>query len=465
MRQSTTLTRHFASQGLRIKLRQDGTGRGGRRKKAQPPESIEAGQMAQKAAEISERKPQILPSQAIPRQDSQVSPTSTSFAPPYSAAAFTDPTSSVQRTASSISSISYHLNPHGGLRDSSATRYSTSTSGSQQVPPFQHSIPAFSPRSSTLGAHLTDGQDIKNHQFGPRNEIAKYSSYENIQSIDTNLDPPSDDAGFQSDVRQPMRSFSSAMKVDLPKLRDGGESSSFDKGPTTLPSLNTAVEQSSVWLRNADLVPTDDAVSGGIIFRNGIRYGGDDGSMPPMSFGKLPSLIYEGLLPGTPGVLNGNGNDLSNFSLKNGSSNFALTPYIPMTGSAPNTPSIPLNQDLTQFLANGNKTALGSASRLESNSRSDHPSRPYRPSTNVSDSASHLKDPGKPSQFADLEENPDAASAHDLAGFSSALSSSLESKVRNFNLALSRRASRESRGSRRSSDEQHGHQIQTVVSG
>ena len=465
MRQSTTLTRHFASQGLKIKLRQDGTGRGGRRKKVQPVEPIETGQMAQKAAEISETKPQRVLFQAIPHQDNQVSPTSTSFAPPHSVAISAGPKSSVQRTPSSISSISNHLNPHGGSKDSSATRYSISTSGSQHVPPFQHSIPAFSPRSSTLGAHVTDGQDINNYQFGHRNEIAKYSSDDNIQSIDTNLDPPSNDAGLQPDARQPMRSFSSAMEVDLPKLRDREESSSFDKGPRTLPSLNTAVEQSSVWLRNANLVPTDDAVSGGIIFRNGIRYGGDDGSMPPMSFGKLPSLIYEGLLPGTRGVLNGNGNDLSNFSLKNGSSNFALTPYISLTGSAPTTPNIPLNQDLTQFLANGNKNAPGSALRLESSSRSDHPSRFPQPPPNVSDSASHTRNLGKPSQFADLEENPDVASAHDLAGFSSALSSSLENKVRNFNLALPRRASRESRSSRRSSDEQHGHQIQTVTSG
>ncbi|GHJ86791.1 hypothetical protein NliqN6_3193 [Naganishia liquefaciens] len=462
MRQSTTLTRHFASQGLKIKLRQDGTGRGGRRKKIQPRESTEAGLTSLRATEIPQAHSKV-PSQSIPRQDSQVSPTSTSFAPPYSATVFANPQSSAQRNPSSISTISYHLNPHDVPKDSSAIRYPISTGGAQHVTPVQQPSSAFSQRSSTLGAYVPDDEDVSYHRSGPRNDALNHSSDDNIQSIDSHLDLSSNDSRREADAPQHMRSFSSAMEVDLPKLRDRATSSSFDKGSRTLPSLNTAVDHSSIWLRNANLVPPDDLVPGGIIFRNGIRYGGDDGSMPPMSFGKLPNLIYEGLLPGTPGVPNANGTDLSNFSLKNGSSNFALTPYLPMTASAPSTPSIPLNPDLTPFLANGNLNTP--RSRLEINARPDQPLRTYRPGVDVPASATYLKDFSKPSQFADLEDNPDAASANDLAGFSSALSSSLENKVRNFNLALPRRASRESRDSRRSSDEQHGHQIQTVASG
>lgn len=466
MRQSTTLTRHFASQGLKIKLRQDGTGRGGRRKKAQPVEPADSGPEPPplKGTMPSEARPRTTPSQAMPMQDSQVSPTSNAFIPPYSAAPVSNPQPSGQRTSSSISSISYHLNPHGGSKDSSATRYSMSTTDCHHVPSTQHSTSTFSPRSTFFGAYLGAGQDGNHDSFGTRNDISKYSSDDNIQSIDATLDPQSNEADTQLGSRQPMHFFSSAMEVDLPKPWGPGTVSATEKGTTTLPSLNAAVQQSSVWLRNANLVPSDDLASGGIMFRNGIRYGGDDGSMPPMSFGKLPSLIYEGILPGTPGNSNGNGNDLSNFSLKNGSSNFTLTPYPLTNGSAPATPSISLHQDLTQFLANENTNGSKPMPRLEPSSRPDQSSRPYRPPIDIPGSARRPDTPSKPSQFADLDENPDAASVHDLAGFSSALSSSLENKVRNFNLALPRRISRESRGSRRSSDEQIN-QAQTVVNG
>lgn len=437
MRQSTTLTRHFASQGLKIKLRQDGTGRSGRAKKAQSAGQDASAQSKRQDTGASYAKPQKATPIPRARKYSQVSPTTPS------AAAFPIPPSPAQRSFPSVSATSNGLNPYRSYASSFATQYSMSSVDSQNMSSVLPSSSTFPPDSYAFGAHLEEFGDYSHSRPGTDGTATKRSSDDTVSTIDTALDSlytgNNSHATAQRGALVAERQIRST-GVELPKPNNSGHPSTTDASRETLPSISTAMKQSSVWLNNANLVPPDDT-AGGITFRNGIRYGGDDGGLPPMSFGRLPNLIYEGLLPGTPGVFGG-GNDLSNFSLKNSSGSMALTPYSLINGSAPPTPAIPLNHDLTQYLgrdlANGSKI-----SRSEGNSRPDHQSRVpptfdrpgYRPYTG-----------DKPSQFADLEENSDAAAAQGLVSFSSALSSSLE-KVRNFNLELPRRVSRSSRGS------------------
>lgn len=438
MRQSTTLTRHFASQGLKIKLRQDGTSRGGRSKKAQPAGQDSSVQSKRQDADTPYAKPQKATPLSRARKHSQVSPTTPS------APAFSIPPSPIQRSFPSVSTISNGLNPYRSYGSSFATQYSMSSVDSQTMNPALPSSSAFPSHPYPFGTHLQEIGDYSQSRPGSNDTATKRSSDDTVSTIDTALDSvyTGNNAGpmVQGGSLIPDRPLRST-GVELPKPNISEHSVAPGAPRETLPSLNTAMRQSSVWLNNANLVPPDET-AGGISFRNGIRYGGDDGGLPPMSFGRLPNLIYEGLLPGTPGVFGG-GNDLANFSLKNGSGSMALTPYSLINGSAPATPAIPLNHDLTQYLGHD----LSSGSRIprsEGTMRSDHQSR-VPPAFGRPSHRPYTGD--QPSQFADLEENPDAASAQGLVGFSSALSSSLESKVRHFNLELPRRASRNSRGS------------------
>lgn len=432
MRQSTTLTRHFASQGLKIKLRQDGTGRGGRSKKAQPGGQDASAQSKRPDTETPYARPPKAAPLSRARKHSQVSPTTPSTA------AFSIAPSPMQRSFPSVSTISNGLNPYRSYNSSFATQYSA-----EDMAMTMPSSLDFTPHQYNLGTHV-EGLGDHAQRPGTDGTATKRSSDDTISTIDTALD-----SLYTGQNSRPTAQASSSIPerqlcstgIDLPKPNVSGHPPGTDAPREKLPSLTTAMQQSSVWLNNANLVPADDT-AGGITFRNGIRYGGDDGGLPPMSFGRLPNLIYEGLLPGTPGVL-GAGNDLSGFSLKNGSGSMALTPYSLITGSAPATPAIPLNHDLTQFLGHDISNGLR-IPRSAVSSRATHQSRV--PPT--SDRPGHRPYTGdRPSQFADLEENPHAASAQGLVGFSSALSSSLESKVRNFNLELPRRASRTSRGS------------------
>lgn len=441
MRQSTVLTRHFASQGLKIKLRQDGTGRSGRGKKAQPAGQDATAQSRRLDIDTSYAKSQKTNSLSRPRKSSQGSPTTPS------AATFSMPPSPTQRTFSSVSTISNGLNPYRSYGGSFATRYSMSSADSNHVSSVVPSTTTLSPRSSAFGfaAHPEETRNYPHSRPGTISNITKQSSDDTVSTIDNALDPQGIDISSTSaEKRQSLTidrhcRYPSPSGIDLPKPKMSG--STTDTTRKSLPSINTAMQQSSVWLKNANLVPADD-VAGGITFRNGIRYGGDDGSLPPMSFGKLPNLIYEGIIPGTPSVYSGN--DLSNFSLKNGSGSLALTPYSLINGSAPATPNIPLNHDLTQYVGQDHTNGHRSASRLETRSRPDYSSR-LPPTCVEPEHRGHTA--CKPSQFADLDENLDAASAQGLLGFSSALSSSLECKVKNFNLALPRRTSRGPRGS------------------
>lgn len=437
MRQSTTLTRHFASQGFKIKLRQDGTGRGGRAKRAQPAGPDASAQSKRQDRDASYAKLQKAAPLSKARKTSQVSPT-TPLAP-----VITIPPSSAQRLFPSISTISNGLNPYRSYGSSFATQYSMSPVDSQNMPFVQPSSLTLPPPPYPLGTHLDEFRESSHSRLGTGGTATKRSSDDTVSSIDNALDSLHAGDNSRPTVQGRSRTAEHQFRTtgfELPKPNNSGHRSATDASRETLPSLNTAMQQSSVWLNNANLVPPDD-MAGGITFRNGIRYGGDDGGLPPMSFGRLPNLIYEGLLPGTPGAFGG-GNDLSNFSLKNGSGSMALTPYSLINASAPATPAIPLNHDLTQYL--GHDLSTGSRiPRSEGSSQPDDQSRVrptfdrgYRP---------YIGD--KPSQFADLDENPDAASAQGLVGFSSALSSSLECKVRNFTLELPRRASRSSRDS------------------
>ncbi len=127
------------------------------------------------------------------------------------------------------------------------------------------------------------------------------------------------------------------------------ESSPPAQGMVSLPSIATAVGESSVWFSNAGLMEEDDSnsggypsgVQGGVVFQQGIRHGGDDGMLPPMSFGRLPQQIYDGLLPTTPGSSGPGGRggsaDLASFSLRNIGSTFP-----PVQSSVP-LPSLPLH--------------------------------------------------------------------------------------------------------------------------
>ncbi|KAJ9094415.1 hypothetical protein QFC21_005954 [Naganishia friedmannii] len=446
MRQSTTLTRHFATQGLKIKLRQDGTSRSGRRKKAQPMELDEkATNASEDVVPINDRHENRKSLSRPQHDDNLVSPRDTLVisgpGTQLSDAALP------QRALSSIPATAVDFNPVYWAGDGSSTaHYPISSYDSQNAPSLVPAIRSFpSQRLSIPNGYVQHQLTGLQALSSLKTEIQpNYTSEQTLSTIEHALDSSPND-------KRSGGSASSAPDVDLAStpLDSTPESTASSKSKTTLPSIGRAMQESSIWFNKAGLVPPDEMVPGGIVFRNGIRYGGDDGFMPPMSFGRLPGLIYDGKLPSTPGA--STGTDLSNFSLKNRLANPSSSPYPIVNNSTPPLPGIPLKDGLIQYL--NNSTFAGSAlSRAEtsngagSSTRSDKDqSANQRKPSNGSDALI------KPSQFADWGEKSDAAAmVHGVEGFSAALSSSLESKVRSFNLALPRRISR---GSKASSDE------------
>lgn len=244
MKPSTTLTRHFASQGFKIKLRQSSgygktaTTAAKKRKKEDSGGSAATGGGAGGSGSSKSRR-RMSDVAHMTTGDSSIS------GEPYQ----TSPVSAMHST--------FGASPH-------ARRYT------------EPEPPAYQP------------------MFRPHHQ----SDFHPAPLLDTGQPPP----------QAPPAASSSSHG------RSGG-------GSISLPPIAAAVEQSSVWFRRAGLIhdsPPDAAGhEGGREFRDGIRYGGDDGFMPPMSFGKLPNMIYEGLLPTTPGPSNMfPPTDLSGFSLK-----------------------------------------------------------------------------------------------------------------------------------------------------
>jgi hypothetical protein len=113
----------------------------------------------------------------------------------------------------------------------------------------------------------------------------------------------------------------------IPTHESGEPSHSTSRadGKVLLPPIGRVLKRSSIWSGiPLDAEPTttttvdgdeDVRLVGGVAFEDGIRYGGDDGGLPPMSFGRLPSMLSEGILPTTPGGYMGP-SDPANFSLK-----------------------------------------------------------------------------------------------------------------------------------------------------
>lgn len=238
MKPSTVLTRHFASQGFKIKLRQSsayGKSTAKKRKKEDAPSATTA---------LGSNKADGSGSSSKSRRRTS------DFAGNISGEPFqTSPVSAVHAT-------------FGGGNVSPTGRYDAAA--------------AFRP------------------MFRPQ------SDFQSAPFLDTGQPPP-------------------PLVSTLPSVV-GASKAPAQSGAISLPPIAAAVEQSSVWFRRAGLIddgPSDAAGhEGGREFRDGIRYGGDDGFMPPMTFGKLPNMIYEGLLPSTPGPSMYPPTDLSGFSLK-----------------------------------------------------------------------------------------------------------------------------------------------------
>jgi hypothetical protein len=443
MRQSTTLTRHFASQGLKIKLRQDGTSRSGRRKKAQPTESEEQSTNAIEDVATTDDRHQKSESIFRPKQNSLISPRNTLIASYGQVTQPTEPALPPQRAFPSVPASDAKYDPICWTGDdNSMTRYSTSSHESQNSSGLVPAIVSFPQRLSMPNGYLLDEsngfQTLSNLKMGiPHN----YTNEGTLSTIEYTLDSSPND-------KRNGGSASSAGDADMAAttVESTPKSGSSGKSKMALPSIERAMQESSIWLDKSGFVPPDEMVSGGIVFRNGIRYGGDDGFMPPMSFGRLPGLIYDGILPSTPGA--STGTDLSNFSLKNRLANPSLSPYPMMNNSTPPPPGKPSNMGLMHYLSNSTFTGSALSSRGETSngansSSSSDKDKSAKPRKTSGDSDA----PVKPSQFADLEDKPDVAAVQGVEGFCAALSSSFERKVRSFTLALPRRISRGSKGS------------------
>ncbi|KAJ9119566.1 hypothetical protein QFC22_003275 [Naganishia vaughanmartiniae] len=442
MRQSTTLTRHFASQGLKIKLRQDGTSRSGRRKKAQPMESAEIEMNALEDKVITNDRHQKRNSISRPPQDSLISPRNTltnSHGPGTQL-----PGAALPTTAGfpSLTATDVKFKPAQWSGDGSLARYPISSDELQNGPSILPTITSCSQPGLNSNGYLLYPSTGTPALFNVKMEIPiNHNNEETLSTIEYALDSSPHDKCSGG-------SGSSAGDVDMTTtaFEFTPKSTSFTKGKTALPSIGRAIQESSIWLNNAGLVPPDEMVSGGIHFRNGIRYGGDDGFMPPMSFGRLPGLIYDGILPSTPGV--STGNDLSNFSLKNRLGNPSLSPYPMLNNSTPPPPGKALNGGLMQYLNNSTFTGSALSSTIDPSNTASGSPRSDRDQTATSRKASCASEkPIKPSQFADLQEQPDLAAVHGVERFCAALSSSLESKVSSFTLALPKRTYRGSKGS------------------
>jgi len=251
MKESTPLTRHFASQGFKIKLRQDsGAGRGGRKRKAVDGTNIADGSKRGNA------RPKTKP-----------------------------------------------------LEDGAGHDYDSLDGSRLQKMRADPGYGAASPQrpSSMHGASI-------GRPDGLRDEY-----------MDGYTDDTGDHTMDTSDITR------SASRAD---------------GKVSLPSIGKVLKQTSIWYGEAGAVadeePTldddeDVRLVGGVAFQDGIRYGGDDGGLPPMSFGRLPSMINEGILPTTPGGYLGP-SDPANYSLK-GPLNLGPRFAAPLSNS--NTPPPP----------------------------------------------------------------------------------------------------------------------------
>lgn len=256
MKPSTTLTRHFASQGCKVKLRQSGGYGAGPRKR-----KVEGGRQQQQSANSSSTK--------VQKRNS--------------------PLHRQERFTTSARADDMMTSPISGRA------------------PYLNSADDQSHQQTNLNSNLMPS---------PRRQPSSLSNG------DSPLAPPS----ALSDLPPPSTNSSNNHQQQI-----------------SLPPIAAAVEQSSVSFRNAGLVSFEQSSSssasylsatakappvavdqGGREYRDGIRYGGDDGSMPPMSFGKLPKMIYDGILPSTPGPTMFSPTDLSGFSLKMTSN--SLTP-------------------------------------------------------------------------------------------------------------------------------------------
>lgn len=272
MKESTPLTRHFASQGFKIKLRQEsGVGRGGKKRKA---------------TDSSSSRTPVRPPRTQPPRDHNHNTTITSALPLPKPMEDGHDHVAVRRRQSRASSQS-HPTPSKPYYASQIDSTSSSTSTLRPESP-----------PGSLDRRAPGGDGL----VGPDDE-------------------PSD--GYS---------------------RRGSNPSS---GKVSLPPIAKALKQSSVWFSQNgfdDLSPVSDTfrpenIDGGITFRDGIRYGGDDGGPPPMSFGRLPSLISEGIVPTTSALLGGSSSssssDLASFSLKNNnlvSLGTGFTPPAPQHG-------------------------------------------------------------------------------------------------------------------------------------
>lgn len=238
MKESTALTRHFASQGFKIKLRQDGgAGRGGRKRKATDGNNVADG----------DRR-----STARPRKwaDDGTGPSGTG--------------------------------PNDG-DPLDGTRMQK-----MRIEPLQSKRP-----TSTSGSGA-----------GRQDRVDDY--------MDGHMDGTGEDAGAMHDG-----------ELSRPVSRADGK--------VSLPPIGKVLKQSSIWSTDPGAPAEEDPARadgdedvrlvGGVAFEDGIRYGGDDGGLPPMSFGRLPSMISEGILPTTPGSFLGP-SDPANFSLKGLGSRF-----------------------------------------------------------------------------------------------------------------------------------------------
>ena len=296
MKESTALTRHFASQGFKIKLRQDaGAGRGGRKRKAADGNSIVDGNRR---------------STARPRK-------------------LVDEGSGTMVTSSSRSGV----NDPDGLDGVRLQK--------MRIEPLP------SRRSSSRAGSAMGRQD------GAEDYMNGY------------MDGTNDDTTAMYDG-EPSRSTSRA------------------DGKVSLPPIGKVLKQSSIWFNESGLpVDAEPAAAadgdedvrlvGGVAFEDGIRYGGDDGGLPPMSFGRLPSMISEGILPTTPGGFLGP-SDPANFSLKGLSSRFAAP-----VNSHNNNPIAPFADQVYDRMDGAGFRPSGMAIRSSLNAFGSHPPPPMHP--------------------------------------------------------------------------------------